>query len=778
METQKGKKLPEQITTIQDPKKIASAPYNFVPLPNKIAKVAEIAAELTGHDSCKASLHTGHFEVKLETLTPLYIRAGRDSNSSKDSKENPDFFYVDAANNPVIPGSSIRGMLRNMLRIVSSGKIEGVSEKKLFFRAMDKSSLRTYYSRRMYESGSRRDNPKTAVKSGFLVHEGGEYKIRPCGMLRISRETVESLDPGRKLHEGSPCWLNRQNSEVWVRHDCVTVQQIKATAGQSGFEKGILVISGNIRGKKSEFVFLPPTPVDLQNTIKVSDELIRNFHDRDQLTQWQEKSFPKDKPEVDIRESAGWLLKKRALKDLKQPVFYLVENGSVTFLGRAQMFRLPYEHTAKDFIPDGLAESNDIDYADAIFGFVRNEGGKQGEARSGRVSVGDATLCKEHPAHNLWLNGNQPLTPKILSGPKPTCVQHYLVQDSTENDQLKHYGSACPDETVIRGFKQYWHHAPLSSEEWKECIQATENQIRTAESQYTTKIRPLMSGLSFSFKIHFNNLTDEELGALCWILHPLGPENHRFRHRLGMGKPLGLGTIELKAALKLSDQQRRYSELFSRDDWQCGYQADAILLSDQKQLKKLTEKFEADILRQIGEKGKNHLFQVKRIQCLLKLIDWPGYRPVEAGTGGTGEPYLSQEKRPNTRYMRINPVNEYKYRPILPDPLKAFGGLVGAEEAKESSGTSAIAMAIVKARENNPAPAANSQRAENVILLEKPNSKNIAKIKTEEEGEILSCKKCGNAYGKEPGHVFKARVTRNAEGKAIEAEFIDWKPKI
>ncbi|MBX9685138.1 MAG: TIGR03986 family CRISPR-associated RAMP protein [Candidatus Obscuribacterales bacterium] len=775
MTDQKTKDLPRQSTTI--PKdRMASAPYNFVPLPEQMVKVARTSSDLPGHDSCRSDLLTGYFDVKLHTLTPLYIRAGRSLNDPSSNEDpNPDFFHTVSVDKPAIPGSSLRGMLRNIVRMASSGKIEGVSQKKLFFRAMDRSTLKTYYSRRMLKPGSTMLNPKYNVQTGFLVYEQGEYKIYSCEMLRVTIEQIQQdLNDRKRIESGG--WVPLQNTEVWLSRDGERIRQIKKTGPQNGFEKGILVISGNIPRKKSEFVFLAPSPKNMANAQIVPEDVIRHFQDRDQITQWQQKSFPADKPKAGARDQDGWLLKKSGLKGLQQPIFYLVEKGQVVFLGRAHMFRLPYELSAKDFIPEGLAESSNIDYADALFGYVRQEKGSEGEARAGRVSVGDAVLCGGQSG-DIWLNGSEPLSPKILSEPKPTCVQHYLVQDSIALESLKHYGSNCPNETVIRGFKKYWHHVSLSPSEWKRSISAIPDQIRQAESQYT-KIRPLNPGLWFSFRIHFNNLTEEELGALCWALHPLGPEGHNFRHRLGMGKPLGLGSIELNAELRLSDQQKRYSELFSLDKWQCGVNEKALQLSDREQLKRLTQKFEAHVLRESGEEKRSHLYQLNRIKCLLKMMDWPGYRPVEEGP--ESGMYLPSQKRPNTRYMKISPHNEFKLRPLLPDPLEAFGRLSGADddrENKETRSSTGMELAFAGGKGSNPAPQVQSTiKTENVTLIEAPNKKRIAKIRTE-KGEEIRCIKCGNAWGKAIGHIFQAKVTRDAENKAIEAEFQNWTPK-
>lgn len=75
-------------------------------------------------------------------------------------------------------------------------------------------------------------------------------------------------------------------------------------------------------------------------------------------------------------------------------------------------------------------------------------------------------------------------------------------------------------------------------------------------------------------------------------------------------------------------------------------------------------------MKELGpDKSCLHLSELKRIGMLLKLMEWPGF-PADPSGG------LFLANRPNTRYMRVQPQNEYRDRPVLPDPSK-FGPLTG-----------------------------------------------------------------------------------------------------
>jgi len=658
--------------------RIASAPYNFVPLPEVMVAAVDSADQLPDHDCYYSDRHTGYFEVLLTTRSPLYIRCpltverflrqerGEDAKDSfrKQVRNTPEFFYTRDPNRPVIPGSSLRGMLRSVLEIVSYGKMQWVTDKRLFFRTMDKTAIGDYYRSRMAKK----------VETGFLSRKGNKFVIKVCPMARVYRNKLKG-----NLYDGSesnktPCWSGQtyQWMPVWVKlsRNPDLVDDIRCCATY-GFEEGRLVITGNIKNK--EFVFLLPREEDEE--IEVPDVLIERFHDNDQITQWQEKAFPKDKPSPNCRERDGMLRKEP--KDPGDPVFFLRENGRLTFFGRAQMFRLPYSKSPIDLVPGDLRRLEDIDYAEALFGYTKNVKASQGSkarAYAGRVFVTDAILEKNQV--DYWLS-EEPIVPHILATPKPTAFQHYLTQEKPDEEKQLYYydkehtrphrhAAGCgekqlyyydnpPNSTTIRGYKRYWH----QGERTREDIKAFEVP---EESTQHTQFKPVKAGVRFRFNVYFENLSDRELGALCWVLHPLGNSNKEYCHQLGMGKPLGIGAVQLQAKLHITEREKRYTSLFNGDSWETGATDTGKSLSDVETLKLYTKTFEEHILSVLGLKC-THLCEVKRIGMLLKMLEWPGF-PSDSG----GDLFLKHCNRPNTRYMRIQ-SDKYRKRPVLPDPI-------------------------------------------------------------------------------------------------------------
>jgi CRISPR-associated protein (TIGR03986 family) len=693
--TMPDKNLPEH----QNPTRghIASAPYNFVPLPEKIIPAVPDASRLPDHDRYypEPDYHSGYFDVTLRTVSPLYIRGPIAANllprqEEKGVKDNPAFFHTGDGTRPVIPGSSLRGMLRALLEIVSYSKMKWVSEKQLFFRTVDPTTIGKYYRSRM---GGR-------VKTGFLIRQNDKYKIKVCSMARVRRPKLDG-----RIYDGNPPnllprWQGqpRQYAPVWVRlrHQTGTTKRPNIVEELSyqkrtGMTEGRLVITGdmpgneNRPGKNKEFVFL--LPADDAKEITVPDDIISRFHDDDQLTQWQKDAFPTNQPITGYRERDGMLGKEPTAPG--DPIFFLLEKGELTFIGRAQMFRLPYEHSPFKLVDSALHSAIDIDYAEALFGFVRTrdelkeleklekDGKKipQGDKRrayAGRVIVTDAVL-KSDPA-DIWLS--EAFHPRILETPKPTAFQHYLTQQHPDDKRkLDHYDSRPPasDETTIRGHKLYWHQGlgldteqNLTLEQIRDAIEEEPGKVPEDDTQHTC-LKPLKPGVQFSFRVYFENLSDRELGALCWTLHPNGEPDRRYCHHLGMGKPLGMGAVELHAQLHLIDRSRRYERLFSDsgNSWQLGdANADGEDLAIPDVLASRTRLFEEHLLEKLSPNPPcTRLADMRHIAMLLKLLEWPGYRAEKEG-----DLYLEAEGRPNTRYMTIQPVNEYRERPVLPDP--------------------------------------------------------------------------------------------------------------
>lgn len=172
----KGKDIPRR----------AIAPYNFVELPEKVVE-AQFLPDSDRYypvNYVEILRQTGRIKCTLTTESPLYIRCGLTteefelSQRSKETKNLPDFFYSDPSTKsekPVIPGSSLRGMLRTLVEIVTFSKIERVSgHQRLFFRAVGSNPSKESWGReyKQYVSPEK-------IKAGYLKKNNQSWYIQP-----------------------------------------------------------------------------------------------------------------------------------------------------------------------------------------------------------------------------------------------------------------------------------------------------------------------------------------------------------------------------------------------------------------------------------------------------------------------------------------------------------------------------------------------------------------------------------------------------------------------
>jgi CRISPR-associated protein (TIGR03986 family) len=568
------------------------------------------------------------------------------------AKNTPDFFYTTNMETPVIPGSSLRGMLRALVEIVSYSKMSRVTKERLFFRTVDDSSLGASYGKRM--TGQ--------VRGGWLTLSGREANIEEVLVYKVPRTLLNILFPNG-IYDGRPPnyrpkWAVQQHS-VFIKiashrkadaNSFGLVTEIRRdNPNSSDWLEGTLVITGDIPGKEHEFVFVKSSQ---HRQWAVNEETVRRFHDDDQITLWQRNAFPKHKPFSANRQRNGMLP-----RDAPEPVFFLVSDENpqaVIFFGRAGMFRLPYLRSPYDFISE-IQRFSESDLAEMLFGHVAINDIDTRTPIAGRISVSDATYVSHE--NQLWLAGSRAttLTPHILSGPKPTSFQHYLVQDKVNGQpraqnrkRLSHYDSST-SQTTLRGHKLYWHKQSVTREDVEDAAFVNAN-----DTQHT-QFRPINTGVTFSFTIHFENLSKIEFGALLWVLR-LCDDNHTakkdgpYRLKIGMAKPLGMGTIKLTTTvIKQITHEQRYTKLLDESNWVTG----EIDLPQELQDASIRD-FEQYVLELSGEqaRGYDNLAGTLRMRCLLALLRWPG--PIPQQTIGME-------------------LSTFRYRPVLPTPLGVIG---------------------------------------------------------------------------------------------------------
>ncbi len=425
----------------------AKAPYNFVPLPEKVLP----AEEFDAHDKYHADRHTGYIDLEITTETPLYTRCatpaevwGKYQGEDYFEKDKPkvtaipecqEFFHRGNADIPVIPGSTLRGMTRAIVEIISYSKISAVSAGQLVYRAVaDSTSFGNQYREKMLDKlGDRHFNyPSKMMKGGYLEITDGKYCIRPAQEHSVSdpedkRESFVLVErdslPQSHRFSGSQVFV-RPTSRVQTNNrgrDRNISLDLAFTAASitpaSGFVSATIISTRGIGNSKHMVAAIYEQDPDDAKLIPILEKTWKTYEeDRD-----MQRGIPG-----------------RELKAPGEPLFYLLDSSNkLVFFGSTMMFRLPYTHKITDLIPEEIKNAG-LDMAETVFGMVDEDHKK---SLAGRVYFSDA-ICKSEtdkdgnrksPFSDGENNGRR--IPRILSSPKPTSFQLYLNQPEPNHHQ-------------------------------------------------------------------------------------------------------------------------------------------------------------------------------------------------------------------------------------------------------------------------------------------------------------------------------------------------------
>lgn len=573
---------------------VATAPYNFVRLPEKVFEV-EAHPEWSrfspplwrSHDRFVEGAHSGWIDIRLKARTPLFIGNERDDGRRSVSVRR------DASGRPCIPGSSLRGMTRALVEVLSFSKPCFITGERPFFRSLANDRLGRQYRNRMVREESR-------PQAGFLQRNPSGWTIRPVHCARVSHKLLQTTFGRAFGYRVNPSYAPNpelHNSDVFVIVEDGKVQQLE-TKSRGGLQKATLILTGSAPGKKHEFVFCGSAG----EAVSVPESVVRRFLSEDQLTQWQAERFPQGSN----RDRAGGLKDGEPVFFIKGDVFLadMDNNPEGLFFGRAGMFRLPYMRSPRELVPKHIRTAG-LDMAEALFGTVEAARGADGESSAirGRLQFEDLTSVADEPRM-------MPPAEVLLSSPKITCYPHYLTQDGPKGQGgLTSYLAG--DKTTIRGSKFYWHVRSLRADRGG------------IASQRTRMESPVAMGTEFHGRVRFENLNAIELGALLSALRlPEGCE-----HRLGMAKSMGYGSVHIDATLHRMDRRKRYQKW--EEDGQTGSADDGAQFIEAFQK---TVYDHAAASRETMIPTETGLRAVARLDVLFQMLSCPGPEPSRTQT--------------------------------------------------------------------------------------------------------------------------------------------------
>ena len=517
------------------------APYNFIPLPSPDSVFYPDWAEHISIDKPIEDGISGVIDVRFIAQSPVFVRNGlsklsvtteacRDIDPNDYNRFN--HICIDGERRYFIPGSTVKGMLRSTVEIISNGKFSQVENQSFGKRDMGDrnymSAMRDASCGWLYidddgvwtiEDHGKAQKVNTAliesVVRGIMVH------IRDCKSLNSDENKTASakyrlLMEGRKFGDVD-FYKKIFDDKLKVRYSIetrtsykngrkITYNVVPSINTSSDNLEGILILTGQQgcydpmknRGKHHEFIF----PAKKVGTYTVSAKVIDAFrtihvNSVDWTGLWAEQ-----------------LMNRRQ----RIPVFFCKDaKGEVTSMGLASMYKYPYLHSVHDVIPkEFLCDRPDL--AECMFGYSY-EGEDSLVALKGRVHVGHFFVSSgrsEEKVHKL-----------ILGSPHPSYYPLYV------ND-----GKSWDEAVEVNGRKFY----PIRKDDAIEPLPSEAKVVNAGKLVGSAvALCPLAPGTEFKGKIRFFNLKPFELGALVSALTLFG-DNNRY-HSIGMGKPLGYGKI-------------------------------------------------------------------------------------------------------------------------------------------------------------------------------------------------------------------------------------------
>lgn len=546
------------------------APYNFVPLGGK-AFYPDWADNIS-HDIPFEDGVSGCIEYRMKAETPIFVRNGY-PNAEYSDRNHPDPTFShrtrpDGSKEYFIPGTSIKGEIRNVLEILSFGKMTQVQNARFGIR----------------EFVDNYGKVIAGVHCGWMHRSKDDegnvpYRITDCGTpYRIKPEDIDTLyrkelyrfkttfnGVGQNVvngdhHESTKEGEERKRSALYKYDNIFGLGLSKRKDCASAIRENLYINFGSeeVNGKKVATHISKGDKNGLnsgdngyhrnQNVISKDDKNGLNSgtiiltgqpgpRKRDRNGKWTGKYYefvfpdPKrDAKSLDITQEIAddFITIHKNNYDFQKlwdsalhygyeiPVFFTLKDGKVDAIGLSGMFRIPSANFIKGAIPADLQSESRKDLAECIFGTSNNSLG----FLKGRVTFSPAFACGE---------ATEVETPvkTTLSSPKPSYGPLY-VKGGTWNDS----------KAQIKGRKRY----PVRNKPWTN---------DTGNGNTKTTFIPLKEGVEFAGKIYFHNLRKCELGALISALtfdghNEADGHGEICYHSIGEAKPLGYGKVLTK----------------------------------------------------------------------------------------------------------------------------------------------------------------------------------------------------------------------------------------
>ena len=539
--------MPRYITKYSVALKFAN-PYTFIPL----------GSACTRNEQDNPDTITGWIEYTIDPITPLFIpNTSQHYIKSINGKENKsydlksyDFFSYDNLSptaaqkttdpsQPVIPGSEIRGCIRSV------------------HEALTNSCLSTLDTNRNYY----RRNAAPFPSKGILSYneESKKFILKKCVKYLVDIDLCNNLEEGQKVYISDIQNATSQRIQlIFKQANSISTTNSNSNNNSNSNKMGFLhksepFILGRVgqENRKNHYysVFVEVESPD----IELDRSSIENYFTNLDLYRDDKINLHTKKPvnRNELQHKKYKFLTVKNNEDLESGkialVYYRVINGTNYLFSPSAIGREVFSNDkiAGDYTP--CADDN-LCPACRLFGSL---------SVASRVRFTDAHYISETNTQYDYDNFS---ILKELASPKPFSSEFY-VEKPTENQEQwtynykadwkkqsakNEYGGQLNNPTnkilstieyqgKIRGRKFYWHHNPDSLKPYTNSNEATDRNVM---------VRPLKARGQFTGKIFFDGITQAELKNL--IASVSFNNKTEYGHKIGMGKPYGLGSIQIQ----------------------------------------------------------------------------------------------------------------------------------------------------------------------------------------------------------------------------------------
>ena len=482
-----------------------SYPYNFVGLNLKKER-----------KEYSKGVFSGKIKCTLKNLSPLFILGQEKTNGEN---EHPFQYFLHDGKDYIIPGSSIKGTIRNVFEATTGSCMKNIEGERLEERKT---------------AGDFNDRVFGIIKE--LPTENEDGLIVEASIAKISHEKLKrylNLPFRAPLKEGYyPIKLNQTIYNYESVKEIHSLEEVSS----NGDIQGVIFVGGQIFNKKREKILFPKKN---GKTFKLSLNEYNDFkYIIDQRKEREEKNgktFNFDYPKVN------------------NAVIFLEKNGNAISLAFSEIPRLRYESSPYELLDDqykGCKDKSHVCLACRTFGLTGNDKEAQNLTdeekdninAQGKIFFTDARANKKDVEKIDGIQSEAKLI-KSLGEPHPTQKAFYL-ENSNKSDSYN-------KKNKLRGRKFYWHHTDKIEKDYHEFKKSITPEKREA---HNSSIQFMNYGNEFKFEVIYKGLNKDELEALVYSLEL----EEGMLHKIGKAKALGFGSSKITIDSIIEESKDKY----------------------------------------------------------------------------------------------------------------------------------------------------------------------------------------------------------------------------